>query len=169
MKKFVVLLIAVALTCISTSAFAVHQEETDQPGIVKAEPGVTSGVAMSFSGSIDIRERFYNLGVQGGPFSSTADGPAPRTTNTQERIRFNVDAKVGDYLNGRISIENDWDTFARNEAPQGNGQTAPSWRASADNGRLEVREAWMNFMLPGLPVGVKAGHQLLQLGNGWFF
>lgn len=27
----------------------------------------------------------------------------------------------------------------------------------------------MNFMIPGVPVGVKVGHQLLQLGNGWFF
>jgi hypothetical protein len=169
MKKFVVLFVVAALTCFGTSAFAAHQEEADQPGIVKAEPGVTSGVAMSFSGSIDIRERFYNLGVAGGPFSSTADNPPARTTNTQERIRLNVDAKVGDYLNGRISIENDWDTFGRLEAPQGNGTTAPSWSSSAANGRLDLREAWMNFMIPGIPVGIKGGHQLLQLGNGWFF
>jgi len=170
MKKFVVLLIAVALTCISTSAFAAHAEETDQPGIVKSEPGVTAGVAMTFSGAIDLRERFYNLGTAGGPFSSTPTAPPARTTNTQERIRFNVDAKVGDYLNGRISIENDWDTFAHEERPQGTGTTAPSWNgAAANDGRLEVREAWMNFMIPGVPVGVKAGHQLLQLGNGWFF
>ncbi len=165
MKKFVVLLVALALTCFSTSAFAAHAEETDQPGIVKSEPGVTAGVAMTFSGSIDIRERFYNLGVEGGPFSSTADGPAARTTNTQERIRFNVDAKVGDYLNGRITLENDWDTFGRVEQPQGNGQTT----SAAAGGRPEFREAWVNFMFPGIPVGVKAGHQLLQLGNGWFF
>jgi len=167
MKKFVVLLVVLALTCISTSAFAVHQEETDQPGIVKSEPGVTSGVAMTFSGSLDIRERFYNDSVglgSGGIFTGTPTAPA-RTTNTQERIRFNVDAKVGDYLNGRITLENDWDTFGRVEQPQGNGQTT----SAAAGGRPEFREAWMNFMFPGIPVGVKAGHQLLQLGNGWFF
>src|SRR5512143_832213 len=171
MKKFVVLLVVLALTCISTSASAVHQEETDQPGIVKAEPGVTSGVAMTFSGSIDLRERFYNLSTSLGTglFTGTPTSPA-RTTNTQERVRFNVDAKVGDYLNGRISFENDWDTFAHEERPQGTGTTAPSWNGgTANDGRLEVREAWMNFMIPGIPVGVKAGHQLLQLGNGWFF
>ncbi len=27
----------------------------------------------------------------------------------------------------------------------------------------------MSVNLPGLPVNVTAGHQLLQLGNGWFF
>jgi hypothetical protein len=162
MKKFVVLLVVAALTCISTSAFAAHEEESTQPGIVKSEPGVTAGVAMTFSGSIDIRERFYNLDGQ------------DRTTNTQERVRFNVDAKVGDYLNGRITIENDWDTFGREEAPQGNatgGITVPNQPTalSSTSGRLDIREAWMNFMIPGIPVGVKVGHQLLQLGNGWFF
>jgi hypothetical protein len=101
MKKFVVLLAVIALTCISTSAFAVHEEESTQPGIVKTEPGVTAGVAMTFSGAIDIRQRFYNLGVGNttGIFTGTPTVPA-RTTNTQERVRFNVDAKVGDYLNG---------------------------------------------------------------------
>jgi hypothetical protein len=158
MKKFVVLFIVLALTCISTSAFATHEEETTMPGIVKTEPGVTAGVAMTFSGSIDIRQRFYNI------------DEVPRTTNAQERVRFNVDAKVGDYLNGRITIENDWDTFGKEERPQGTDATSPSWNgATAANGNLEVREAWMNFMIPGLPIGIKGGHQLLQLGNGWFF
>src|SRR5512143_3849994 len=139
MKKFVVLLVVAALTCISTSAFAVHEEESTQPGIVKTEPGVTAGVAMTFSGAIDIRQRFYNLGTGNttGIFTGTPTVPA-RTTNTQERVRFNVDAKVGDYLNGRITIENDWDTFNRVEQPQGNGQTT----GAAANGRPEVREAW---------------------------
>jgi hypothetical protein len=153
MKKFVVLLIVLALTSFGTSAFAAHEEETTMPGIVKTEPAVTAGVAMTFSGAIDIRERFYNLDAQ------------PRTTNTQERVRFNVDAKVGDYLNGRISIENDWDTFNRFEEPQADGKTT----AGPGHGNLEIREAWMNFMIPGVPVGVKGGHQLMQLGNGWFF
>jgi hypothetical protein len=163
MKKFVVLLVVAALTLISTSAFATHEEESTQPGIVKAEPAVTAGVAMTFSGAIDIRERFYNLGTAGGPFLTPT--VPDRTTNTQERVRFNVDAKVGDYLNGRITFENDWDTFGRVEQPQGNGQTT----TNGHPGNLEVREAWVNFMFPGVPVGVKAGHQLLQLGNGWFF
>jgi hypothetical protein len=76
-----------------------------------------------------------------------------------------VDAKVGDYLNGRISIENDWDTFNRFEEPQADGKTT----AGPGGGNLEIREAWMNFMIPGTPIGIKGGHQLLQLGNGWFF
>ncbi len=31
---------------------------------------------------------------------------------------------------------------------------------------LRVRQAWINFMVPGLPVGVKIGHQPLALGHG---
>jgi hypothetical protein len=165
MKKFVVLLIVLALTSFSTSAFATHEEESTQPGIVKAEPGVTSGVAMTFSGSIDIRERFYNLGTGSTTGVITGTPTIPdRRRDAQERVRFNVDAKVGDYLNGRISFENDWDTFGREENPQGTGTTV-----GANSGRLDLREAWMNFMIPGTPIGIKGGHQLLQLGNGWFF
>ncbi len=141
MKKFLVVLVVLAISCFSAVAFAVD---------------------VSVDGSIEIRSRDYQ----------DLTGNKDLTNNqvdTQERVRIGVNAKAGDNLKGRVQIENDWDDWGRLEAPQGNGQTAPGWSANPNNGRLDIREAWIDFMLPDLPVGVKGGHQLLQLGQGWFF
>jgi hypothetical protein len=132
MKKFVVLLVVVALTCISSMAFAATE--------------------MAVTGGIDIRgKNISNLDMNSDAVD-TAGGAI-----TQERVRLNIDAKVGD-TKGKISIENDFDTWGRFEAYQANGATF-----------LRLREAWINFNLPGAPVNVGVGHQLLQLGQGWFF
>ena len=141
MKKFVVLLVVVAISCFSATAFAVE---------------------ISVSGSLDIRSRDLN------DLNLTKDAAAVDAGNqriTQERVRLTVDAKVSDDVKGRISIENDWDTWGRLETKQANAQTD-----SPDSGQvfLQLREAWVNFNLPGIPVNVNVGHQLLQLGNGWF-
>jgi hypothetical protein len=137
MKKFVVLLVVVAISCFSAAAFAAD---------------------IAVSGSIDIRSRdFHNLNM-------TDDLPADVSgdqVDTQQRVRLTVDAKAGD-VKGRISIENDWDEWGRLEAPQANGTS------TGNAGFLDLREAWINFNLPGIPVNVNVGHQLLQLGNGWF-
>jgi hypothetical protein len=145
MKKFVVLLVVVAISCLSAAAFASD---------------------ISVSGSIDIRTKdFVNTealpsGGQIVPGTNTmADNGTDRST--QERVRLNIDAKAGD-VKGRISIENDWDTWGRLEAPQANGT------GGGNASFPDFREAWINFNLPGVPVNVNAGHQLLQLGNGWF-
>jgi hypothetical protein len=88
MKKFVVLLVVVAMTCISSLAFAA----TD----------------LAVTGEIGIRGRsFDNLDMNSDKVD-TGGG-----NYTQERVRLNVDAKVGD-AKGRITIENDWDTWGRN-------------------------------------------------------
>ncbi len=151
MKKFVVALAVAALAGFSTMSFAAD---------------------ISVSGSIDIRSRdFNNTKALPSGSDASADGT---TRDTQERIRLTVDAKAGDDVKGRISIENDWDTWGRLEAPQGNGQsTTKDWGGDNGNGashpvQLDIREAWINFNLPGIPVNVNVGHQLLQLGNGWF-
>ncbi len=141
MKKFLVVLVVLAISCFSAVAFAVD---------------------VSVDGSIEIRSRdFQDLTGNKDLTNNQVD--------TQERVRIGVNAKAGDNLKGRVQIENDWDDWGRLEAPQGNGQTAPGWSANPNNGRLDIREAWIDFMLPDLPVGVKGGHQLLQLGQGWFF
>jgi hypothetical protein len=134
MKKFVVLLVVVALTCISSMAFAATE--------------------MAVTGQIDIRGRnLDNLDMNSDAVDTNGGA------YTQERVRLNVDAKVGD-TKGRISIENDWDTWGRFEAYQADASTGTF---------LRLREAWINFNLPGAPVNVGVGHQLLQLGQGWFF
>jgi len=143
MKKFVVLLVVVALSCLGTAAFAAD---------------------IAVSGSIDVRSRDFN------DLNLTKDAPAADAGNvrdTQERVRLTIDAKAGD-VKGRISIENDWDTWGRLEAKQADAATATGETSGIRQSILDLREAWINFNLPGLPLNVNVGHQLLQLGNGWF-
>lgn len=145
MKKFVVLLVVVALSCLGAAAYAAD---------------------IAVSGSIDIRSRDFN------DLNLTKDATATAAGNqrdTQERVRLTVDAKAGD-VKGRITIENDWDTWGRLESKQADNSTATSEYTTTGIGHsiLDLREAWINFNLPGIPVNVNAGHQLLQLGNGWF-
>ncbi len=153
MKKFVVLFVVAALTCFGSMAFAAD---------------------VTVSGSIDIRSRdFTDLNLNKNT-DSTVTNTDQR--DTQERIRINVDAKAGNDVKGRISVENGWDSWGRYEIPQGNGQTAITDRGIPgltqggvnDVSRIEVREAWISFNLPGVPINVTGGHQLLQLGNGWW-
>ena len=149
MKKFVVLLVVVAISCFSATAFAVE---------------------ISVSGSLDIRSRDLN------DLNLTKDAAAVDAGNqriTQERVRLTVDAKAGDDVKGRISIENDWDNWGRLERKQADNstptdETAGIAGASLGHSILDLREAWINFNVPGIPVNVNVGHQLLQLGNGWF-
>ncbi len=150
MKKFVVLFVVAAFTFFGSMAYAVD---------------------VTVSGSIDIRSRdFMDLNL-----NKDVSGVDQR--DTQERIRLNVDAKAGNDVKGRISIENNWDTWGRVEIPQGNGQNTttdtgiPGLTQGLVNTpvQLDVREAWISFNLPGIPINVTGGHQLLQLGNGWWF
>ncbi|OGW35471.1 MAG: hypothetical protein A2X58_13615 [Nitrospirae bacterium GWC2_56_14] len=144
MKKFLVVLVIVAMTCMSTMAFAAD---------------------VSVNGSIEMLMRsFVNMDLN-------EDSALGDNKNfTQERVRLNIDAKAGDALSGRIGMENDWDTWGRFETAQGNGQLVSSGTATPVAGpSLKLREAWIGFKVPGAPVGIKAGHMLLQLGNAWFF
>lgn len=134
MKKFVVLLVVVAMTLIS--------------GVALAE--VTVG------GSYDVRMRnFRDLDFN----SKVVDGQK----DTQNRIRIDLNGKSAN-VKGKLQLESDF----------GNA-TASDWghlegyATSDDNGTLGFREAWVSFDLPGLPVSVTGGHQLLTIGNGWFF
>jgi hypothetical protein len=151
MKKFVVLLVVVAISCFSAAAFAAD---------------------ISVSGSIDVRSRdFSNLNAVPTDNSALKDNATADGTqrDTQERVRLNIDAKAGD-VKGRISIENDWDSFGRLETPMANGQsTDVTTTGGKETVFLKLREAWINFNVPGIPVNVNVGHQLLQLGNAWFF
>jgi hypothetical protein len=158
MKKIVMLLAVAAMTCFSTSAFAVHEGEGKASGNL---------ADITIGGSMDIRSRdFRDLDSNKNAQDSQVD--------TQERVRLDVNVKAGD-VKGKVTIENDWDSWGRLETPQANGTTAPSWSTTGstaeknNNGRLEFREAWMLFPLPYTPINVKAGHMLLQLGNGWWF
>ncbi|MFA5073749.1 MAG: alginate export family protein [Nitrospirota bacterium] len=155
MKKFLVAAIVVAMVCVSSAAFAVD---------------VTMG------GQIDIRFRdFQNSGYGGGLgtlFDKSRDGSHRRLT--QERVQLFVNVK-GDGFKGKVAIKNEWDDFGRFEANQGNytsqsGSSNQIGGNSTDqqNTGLAIREAWVDFLIPGTPVGMKLGHQFLSLSNGWF-
>jgi hypothetical protein len=142
MKKALVVLVVLALASFGTMAFAAD---------------------VTVNGSVDIRSRgFQDLDMD----SKTHDG----TVDTQERVRLEVNVKAGD-VKGKVAIENDWDTWGRNEEAQGDNN-AVSLANKANAGRnsfLDLREAWMLFPVPNTPVNIKAGHMLLQLGEGWFY
>ena len=150
MKKIVMLLAVAAMTCFSTSAFAIHEGEGKAVGNL---------ADITIGGSMDIRSRdFVDLDL-------IKNNGAGSTVDTQERVRLDVNVKAGD-VKGKVTIENDWDSFGRFEQPQGDSTTATS---SKNPARLDVREAWMLFPVPSTPIMVKGGHMLLQLGNGWWF
>jgi hypothetical protein len=144
MKKFLVVLVVLAMVVFSSMAFAAAE--------------------ISVGGSLEIRGRnFKDLDFN----KDAPDG----TVDTQSRVKLDVNAKAGDDVKGKISIWNDYDTWGRLEQVQADGESAgSSFPASGQNaGFLTLREAWISFNVPGIPVNVTGGHQLLMLGQGFFF
>ena len=142
MKKFLVLLVVLAITGFASMAFAVD---------------VTVG------GSIQVRSRDFNDLNMGKEENAAYAG---NTRDTQERVQIDVNAKA-DNVKGKISIWNDFDDWSRFEQVQANNGNGNSTASTGPH--FGIREAWLSFNLPGVPVNVTGGHQLLQLGNGWFF
>jgi hypothetical protein len=155
MKKFFVLLVVVAMTCFSAMAFAAD---------------VTVG------GGVQVRSRDFNT------MTFDKDVNAKNQVDTQTRIILNVNAKAGDDVKGKISLWNDFNDWASANRPVSPATPVGSDPGTVDQnfgngfgssakdfGAFGFREAWINFNLPGIPVNVTAGHQLLQLGDGWFF
>jgi hypothetical protein len=129
MKKFVVLLVVVAMTAISAMAYAAAE--------------------VTVSGEMAVRSRdFSNLDMT----DNVTD--ANSVKDTQQRVQLSVNAKAGD-VKGKITLWNDFETWDGFETQNGSA--------------IGFRESWISFNLPGIPVNVTAGHQLLTLGNGWFF
>jgi len=141
MKKFLVLLVVLAMVCFTSMAFA--------------DTSVTVG------GSVQIRSRdFDNLRFNNGDPSGTY-------ADTQERVELDVNMKAGDDVKGKIAIWNDFQDWGNIENPQG---SAFGNSLSADSGtpHFGIREAWLSFNMPVIPVNVTAGHMFLALGEGWF-
>lgn len=140
MKKFLAIIAVLALTVFASAAFA----------------------EVTVSGSIDIRSRdFKNT-------SDFSDKLGDAQKDTQNRVRVNVDAKH-EGVKGRITLENDWDNWGANgtESPLGLSKTGTS--IAGQPARPWIREAWIDFKLPVATAHIKVGHQMLQLGQGWFF
>jgi hypothetical protein len=147
MKKFYVVLVVIAMVLVSSMAMAMD---------------VTVG------GSVQIRSRdFKDMHFNKDELSATkAD-----QVDTQERVIIDISA-TSDNVKGKISLWNDFEDWGRLESNQGNGFGSSTSTAITNNpntaGHFGFKEAWLSFNLPGIPVNVTAGHQYLQLGNGWF-
>jgi len=140
MKKFLAVIAVVALVCLGSMAFAAD---------------VTVG------GSVQLRSRDFKT------LNFDKNSTAGDQTDTQERIELDVNVKAGDDVKGKIAIWNDFDDWGRFEQVQGNNGFGNS--TAATGGHFGIREAWLSFNFPGIPVNLTGGHQLLALGQGWFF
>jgi hypothetical protein len=132
---------------------------------------------ISVGGTVQLRSRdFSNM-------TFDKDQNSKNVTDTQERVQLDVNVKAGDNVKGKIALWNDFDTWGRLEANQGNqgansvvttcsvttGSCTATSTAKSNANTIGLREAWINFNLPDLPINVTGGHQLLALGNQGFF
>lgn len=148
MKKIYVLLAVAVLVCLSSMAFAAD---------------VTVG------GSVQVRSRDFN------DMLYNKNNMSANQVDTQERIMLDVNVKA-DGVKGKISLWNDFEDWGRLESAQGNGfgsttgtgVSGTNATGTSTSGHFGFREAWLNFDVPNIPLNVTAGHQFLQLGNGWF-
>jgi hypothetical protein len=145
MKKFYVLLVVLAMVCISSIALAAD---------------VTVG------GTVQIRSRNFDT------LTLDKNVKTSNQIDTQERVMVNVDAKSGD-IKARISLWNDFETLGRFERTQGIVSASTSSVAghqhTYNSNTIGIREGWLMFPVANTGFVIKAGHQLLQLGNGLFF
>ncbi len=78
------------------------------------------------------------------------------------RSRFGADAKLSEGVRARIEIEADptWGNQQPNDATGAGGSASPY-----------VRQAWMDFQIPGLPEGwrTQMGRSFVSLGHGYVF
>ncbi|HYA87494.1 MAG TPA: alginate export family protein [Nitrospirota bacterium] len=144
MKKFLVVMVVLAFVGMGTMAFAAD---------------------VSVGGSLQIRSRDFNqLDFDKDLHDNQID--------TQSRIIMNINVKAGDDVKGKISLWNDFSDWGSNfngfstDQNFGNGFGQSTAGLKADT--FGFREAWVSFNIPGIPINVTAGHQLLQLANGWF-
>jgi len=141
MKKFLVVAVVLAALCISSVAFALD---------------------VTLSGEAAVRSRmFYNIAASPQP-NSHAD--ATNDNYTQTRFLLEVNIKADNNIKGKLALWNDYDTWIGRGASDGAANRGTNGTTST----TLIREAWIDFMIPGLPVGVKAGRQLGQIGQGWF-
>jgi hypothetical protein len=148
MKKFYVLLVVLAMVCISSVALAAD---------------------VSVGGTVQLRSRDFDSLT----YLKTDNSSAANQIDTQERIMVDVNAKSGD-IKAKISIWNDFDTWGRFETTQGSVATASTSSVAGhqhtyNNNTIGIREGWILFPVADTGFFIKGGHQLLQLGNGLFF
>ncbi|MDD5760301.1 MAG: alginate export family protein [Desulfobulbaceae bacterium] len=132
---------------------AVSQAADTTTGVVAA--GATK---VTIDGSV--RER-------GVTESSSAAKDAAGKTGYDNRVQLGVNAQVSDQANGYVKLETGSGTSDIETWGNGMGANGGLTNGGYKMGSLTILEAWVNYN-PG-PVGVKAGHMPLALGNKIFF
>jgi hypothetical protein len=159
MKKFLVVAFVLAAVCISTAAYAID---------------------VTVNGEADVRSRlFMNIDDGATANSHTQSGNA---AYTQTRYDVSINIK-GEGFRGRLHVWNDHDDWGGSNtggaSATGTAGTQGNGRSAVDNGNnnrgtqgtvstVLIREAFVEFTVPGTPVTLLAGRYLSQLGNGWF-
>jgi hypothetical protein len=121
---------------------------------------------VTVNGYVDFRSRlFENLDLNKS--MNNADTASRTTMENAFRIDINVKA---DNAKAKLSLWNDHDTWGTNPKHNPDNSTNETNAGTAGTGAstANIREAWIDVMIPDTPIGVKAGHQLAQIGNGWF-
>jgi len=159
MKKYLLVLLSVlAIVAFATTAFALHEVQTQEytPGMVKA--GKTM---IELNGQIRIRgEVNDNL----SDFTDTDECPGSLCSDHNsfynQRVRLGVKATVSPNTFGYVELE------SGDVADGDNGYT---WGGlDTKRGSLDIRQAYISTNL-GKFATLKAGHMLLALGNNLFF
>jgi hypothetical protein len=149
MKKLLVVAVVLAIACLSSMAFAAD---------------------VTVNGYVDVRSRYFeNFDLN----KSVNNADTASRTSTETAFRLDVNVKA-DNAKAKLSLWNDHDVWGqtakhnpdnqRNITNEGNGGNLALQGSSA-----YIREAWLDVMIPDTPVGIKAGHMLMMIGNGWFF
>lgn len=140
MKKFIAVLVVLAIAGISSIALAAD---------------------VSTGGSVQIRSRDFST-LNGNKLNPTDQ------KDTQTRVMMDLNVK-SDGAKAKISLWNDFNTWGGASGGRENVTGVGFGNSGTDGGTFGYREAWILFDVPGIPVTIKGGHQLLQLGHGWFF
>jgi len=184
MKKYLIIAIAIAAFCISGVAYALDVS-------VDGEVAVRGRYAVN--GPSDATASYLYPGLPAGTpyqYPGLANSHSNADNEHITFTRFVLDINIqGDGVKGKLALMNDWNLWGgggdrgamdKYEGYCGNGnvanstmanfgpQSAAGAQAAGCGSTAFIREAWIDFIIPGTPVGVKAGRMLGQLGNGWF-
>lgn len=147
MKKFLVVVAVLAIVCVGLDAFALD---------------------VTVSGQAAVRSRLFEN------TATLANSHVDATNDAYTQTNFILEVNVkGEGVKAKLALWNDYDTWGQRNIgsnPGVDNQKGYAVTAGSNNGSTAyIREAWIDFMVPGTPIGVKAGRQLMMLGNGWFF
>jgi hypothetical protein len=153
MKKFLVVALVLAALCIGSAAYALD---------------------VTVNGEAAVRSRwFQNMATNASPAAGTSIQPNHTASDantgiTQSRFLLEINVKADNNIKGKLALWNDFDTWLGRGKVANDSNAGTNKGLSGNTSSVFIREAWIDFMVPGIPVGVKGGRMLGRLGEGWF-